>query len=136
MKKVVCGFSLYIKFSKFWSILLEHFVECKPLISDEWYTLYSTSDKLDPFSQKKIENNLHMSFRWEFIQSKQKNRVVVIKWFFIPTMPEHQTPFVFKMIRQWFATTETKHSYRYVKWNKVTRWFVNGWIFMKLCTMF
>ena len=27
---------LYIKYSKFWSILLEHFVELKPLISEEW----------------------------------------------------------------------------------------------------
>ena len=39
---------------------------------------------------------------------------------------EHQKPLVFKMIRQWFATTETKHKLYYVKWNKVTRWFVNG----------
>ena len=26
---------LYIKYSKFWSVLLEHFVECKPLISEQ-----------------------------------------------------------------------------------------------------
>ena len=29
---------LYIKYSNFWSILLEHFVELKPLISEEWCT--------------------------------------------------------------------------------------------------
>ena len=28
---------LYIKYSKFWSISLEHFVERKPFISEEWY---------------------------------------------------------------------------------------------------
>ena len=28
---------LYIKYSKFWSLSLEHFVERKPLISEEWY---------------------------------------------------------------------------------------------------
>ena len=27
---------LYIKYSKFWSVLLEHFVEHKPLFSEEW----------------------------------------------------------------------------------------------------
>ena len=27
---------LYIKYSKFWSVSLEHFIERKPLISEEW----------------------------------------------------------------------------------------------------
>ena len=32
---------LYIKYSKFWSILLEHFIERKPLISEEWVVRYN-----------------------------------------------------------------------------------------------
>ena len=32
---------LYIKYSKFWSVSLEHFVERKPLIYEEWITSYS-----------------------------------------------------------------------------------------------
>ena len=35
MKKIIWVF-LYIKYSKFWSVLLEHFVERKPPISKEW----------------------------------------------------------------------------------------------------
>ena len=36
-KKKLHGFTyMYIKYSKFWSVSLEHFVECKPLISEEW----------------------------------------------------------------------------------------------------
>ena len=37
------GFShTYIKYSKFGSILLEHFVERKPLISEEWSDIVYT----------------------------------------------------------------------------------------------
>ena len=32
----ICVCFLYIKYSKFWSVSLEHFVERKPLISEEW----------------------------------------------------------------------------------------------------
>ena len=35
MKKTTWVF-LYIKYSKFWSVSLEHFIEHKPLISEEW----------------------------------------------------------------------------------------------------
>ena len=34
-----------MKYSKFWSISLEHFVEHKPLISEEW--IPSTTDILE-----------------------------------------------------------------------------------------
>ena len=27
---------LYLKYSKFWSVSLEHFIECKSLIYEEW----------------------------------------------------------------------------------------------------
>ena len=33
---------LYIKYSKFWSISLEHFIERKPLISEEWPAVFVT----------------------------------------------------------------------------------------------
>ena len=36
MKKKTTWVFLYIKYSKFWSVSLEHFVERKPLISEEW----------------------------------------------------------------------------------------------------
>ena len=38
MKKTMWVF-LYIKYNKFLSISLEHFVEQKPLISEEWSTM-------------------------------------------------------------------------------------------------
>ena len=34
-KKTTCVF-IYIKYSKFWSVSLEHFVERKPVIYEEW----------------------------------------------------------------------------------------------------
>ena len=37
---------LYIKYSKFWSVSLEHFVECKPLISEEWKPEYNPTPSL------------------------------------------------------------------------------------------
>ena len=36
---------LYIKYSKFWSVLLEHFVERKPLISEEWIGFLDTRNQ-------------------------------------------------------------------------------------------
>ena len=35
-KKKTAWVFLYIKYSKFLSVSMEHFVECKPLISEEW----------------------------------------------------------------------------------------------------
>ena len=37
---------LFIKYSKFWSVSLEHFIERKPLISEEWHRFHEPSGKI------------------------------------------------------------------------------------------
>ena len=51
MKKTTWVF-LYIKYSQFWSISLEHFVERKPLFSEECIAISPTDDISKEFEPK------------------------------------------------------------------------------------
>ena len=74
-KKQLWGF-LYIKYSKFWSVLLEHFVEHKPLISEEWWcttTLQFRSRDL-PMDMGNTRQQSPRRPRWLlWIQNKERN---------------------------------------------------------------
>ena len=53
-KKTTCVF-LYIKYSKFWSVSLEDFVERKPLISEEWKRRWAIKKTINIYLDKLVE---------------------------------------------------------------------------------
>ena len=57
MQKKILMYGFYIKYSKFWSVLQEHFIESKPLTSEEHCWAFRPWICIDRYTMYKSQNN-------------------------------------------------------------------------------
>ena len=120
---------VYIKYSKFWSVLLEHFVERKPLISEEWcistrilhfsfnnrYAINSV--KMPHLSSNNIYRN---SFGQVFLSTQLNSKILELKY---PFLDFSQKSVHYSEIRELWLMKLSSKMLQYLPyfWNKKTQ---------------
>ena len=101
-KKKTAWVFLCITYSKFWSVLLEHFVERKPLISEEWCINFTKNYNIFFYFTKNI--HYYFVFQQNPIQGqlgpKAKTHQFLIRTFSSPLKCNHCTSLMVGLTRQ------------------------------------
>ena len=87
---------LCIKYSKFWSILLEHFAERNPLISEEWCLSYSIFGSSPNFSSQhwcsRVSEHSRSQNTHIYLASREKSESCTENCLFYPQQNNKRTP--------------------------------------------
>ena len=65
-----------MKYRKLWSVLLEHIVECRYVIHEEWYIIYVPHSSFDKIFQGNVSRfAIFFGFRWSIYTIIYKERI-------------------------------------------------------------